>query len=810
METLRIRVCTWNFGNASPPDNIGEWLFGKSEVGKHDIIVIGAQEGKYSHHGLRDSSSSSSSSSSASSSSSSSSSQAEEIDGPRSLQPALGYNRQPRNFRISGLSPVRNTGARNGSAVLPDMNRDAEATGKKKGLVRRAFRSMKRSKLKSIKKKVLKMRKLKREQCPSTSSNASEDEDGPPEPGNELQQSLLDRCRLTSAISCDTANNRTISTSQNPGFSPGERSPLISEGEIRHSRQSSIDRTPRSNVELLSHPLSPTSSNPIQSQHSSEQASNVRNASSDSSQDQLNPIVGSGGSYFSLFSPSCNLENDISKVLSCDYNIIARRSLGQITIFVCILGRHLDRIRNLSVMSKATGPAGYVNKGAVGVALGFDGTTFCFVNSHLPAHEGEKYRHARNADVRRIMRSFERQCPDANGTIIPFSNRFDHCFWLGDLNYRLEFSSGIPVAKVWKQSDRFNYAYNIIRTKPCQDLLEYDELQNEMKRQRTFAGFSEGDLTFAPTFKVLRGSRLKELASESACSSINNDETDFNWKCIQYNRQRVPAFCDRVLWKSGSMHWSHITNREYGMVESITTSDHKPVFSDFDVVVPKQLSSTLTGQVDHPNIAVILKFNKIEMIKGRSQADGDAINNFNILDDSRLDQNQNRGDRFDETKQDSCVSDDNTSDTSSLNDSDSDGSDVGWMDRLKRLGSVSARSIILTFGGKALCANMGPRLLRMDYTPSNQTYSLDRKPTVRLKTVNSLGQFNFSYLFFCFHEGRRRTSSVCVVELRKLLGRDANHVVPQISLNAPLTRYGREVGSVSLDIELIIKKGIIS
>lgn len=387
-----------------------------------------------------------------------------------------------------------------------DPGHDTGCTEEKKGLVHRAIRCFKQHISDSMKKTFLKFRQLNKQQCSSTSPNGSDNDTVSDEVDrgvvNELQETLLD---------CD--------------------------GEVQNLRHPSTNPTVQCGCRYPS--------------------TNVRTASSDSGQGRGDPVVRSARwSYFPSFSSISNLEADISRVLSTDYKIMATKTIGQITLFVCVLVRHVERIRSIRVMRKGTGPGGYVNKGAVGVVLDFDGTTLCFVNSHLPAHEGEKYRNARNADVRRIMRSFERQCPDRNGTV--FSERFDHLFWFGDLNYRLNFS-----CKDWSQSDRFNYACSMIRTQAWQELLKYDELRCEIKSRRTFAGFSEGDITFAPTFKVLRGSR-----------------------CVQYNPQRVPAFCDRVLYKSSPMPGSAIRNTEYGVVESMNTSDHKPVFCNFHVVVP--------------------------------------------------------------------------------------------------------------------------------------------------------------------------------------------------------------------------------
>mgnify|MGYP005748080017 CR=1 FL=1 len=58
------------------------------------------------------------------------------------------------------------------------------------------------------------------------------------------------------------------------------------------------------------------------------------------------------------------------------------------------------------------------------------------------------------------------------------------------------------------------------------DLLKIDELNTEMAKGYVFSGFQTATPTFNPTFKVLRGK-----------------------KTSVYLHQRIPAWCDRVLWR---------------------------------------------------------------------------------------------------------------------------------------------------------------------------------------------------------------------------------------------------------------------
>ncbi|THD21973.1 Type II inositol 1 4 5-trisphosphate 5-phosphatase [Fasciola hepatica] len=185
------------------------------------------------------------------------------------------------------------------------------------------------------------------------------------------------------------------------------------------------------------------------------------------------------------------------------------------------------------------------NKGAVGLRLTLYNTAICFVNCHLAAGEANLER--RNQDFQEIKRKmvFERRAGSKNPSLVDHLTIQSHdiVFVFGDLNYRI---SGLDSAKVRDFIDLMDYDY----------LLGFDELAKQRLTSRTFGGFCEGKITFAPTFKFDMNSNVYDTSEKN----------------------RIPSYCDRILWCG-----KHCEALLYRSHHDFVMSDHKPVSGYFKI-----------------------------------------------------------------------------------------------------------------------------------------------------------------------------------------------------------------------------------
>ncbi|XP_051505508.1 phosphatidylinositol 3,4,5-trisphosphate 5-phosphatase 2B-like isoform X2 [Myxocyprinus asiaticus] len=256
-----------------------------------------------------------------------------------------------------------------------------------------------------------------------------------------------------------------------------------------------------------------------------------------------------------------HIKATLRNATNIDFKQVAVQSLWNIRLAVFVKPEHEGRITQVNTASVKTGLGNTLgNKGAVGVSLLFNGTSMGFVNCHLTSGSDKALRRNHNfQDILRLLSLGEKQL-----STFDISLRFNHLFWCGDLNYRLDLDALDILKHVSKRE--------------FEELMSADQLARERHRRKAFFNFKEEKILFPPTYRYERGSRDCYL-----------------WQKYKSSRVQVngPSWCDRVLWKSYPE--SHITCTSYGCTDDIFTSDHSPVFATFEVGVISQFPRTDSG-----------------------------------------------------------------------------------------------------------------------------------------------------------------------------------------------------------------------
>lgn len=115
-------------------------------------------------------------------------------------------------------------------------------------------------------------------------------------------------------------------------------------------------------------------------------------------------------------------------------------------------------------------------------------------------------------------------------------------FIFGDLNFRIELENSI--------------CRQMIKSRKLENLTVYDQFLKARSMNPLFFELDEGPLSFDPTYKY----------------DFNSNEYDTSKK------KRVPAWCDRILWRKNKAVEQIAYNTAY-----YTYSDHRPVYGLFKI-----------------------------------------------------------------------------------------------------------------------------------------------------------------------------------------------------------------------------------
>ncbi|KAL7611569.1 type IV inositol polyphosphate 5-phosphatase 7 isoform X1 [Lactuca sativa] len=248
------------------------------------------------------------------------------------------------------------------------------------------------------------------------------------------------------------------------------------------------------------------------------------------------------------------VEEDEGEVNNCGrYKLMASKKMVGVFISVWINTSLFNRysISSVKVCAVACGIMGYLgNKGSVSVSMLIEGTSFCFIVAHLASGEKKGDEGRRNHQVSDIFKRtyFTRDdhCTPRPLTILGH----DQIFWFGDLNYRLFLENDL--------------ARELIKKQDWIALQEFDQLRQELGDGGVFQGWREGNIKFAPTYKY---------------SAFNSNWYSGTFPSLVGEKQRTPAWCDRILW-----YGKGVKQHSYFRSES-KFSDHKPVSALFSTQI---------------------------------------------------------------------------------------------------------------------------------------------------------------------------------------------------------------------------------
>lgn len=231
-----------------------------------------------------------------------------------------------------------------------------------------------------------------------------------------------------------------------------------------------------------------------------------------------------------------------------DHILLGEAKMQSLQLFVFGPKNSERHVRELKVDKHSVGGLGWLirrKKGAVAISINYKGIQLLFISCHLAAHARNV--EERNDQCRHISHSLfsKNWNPDATPAQVTV--------WLGDLNYRLQGINTFP-------------ARDLIHENHHELLTGKDQLLQEAERGQIFNGFYEGTLAFKPTYKYNIGS--------------NNYDTSY--------KVRVPSWTDRILFKIDDHEHINATLRCYDSIDSIRSSDHRPVKAHLCLSINRQ------------------------------------------------------------------------------------------------------------------------------------------------------------------------------------------------------------------------------
>lgn len=807
---LKLRICTWNIGNAVPPNDLSAWLGTSTDT--YDIIVVGVQEANYAHDRLFVSPNASAVSDNIFPSSLPTSVPTSPVF--RSLnspQPDRAIKNQGRLRLLSkAIRAVRRK--KSGPDVPASAATDIFVPESTIPLTRRTIdvtrphvscRNLLTTTLTAESNQVQRNTDTFRRYKTSPRTDMSITPTLVPEQ-HRIVSSKSSRTVLSSDSFSYVNEIKSVQTSKNRQYRLPPSLYHQQSSDYTHGCAHLNGMSPKPLTCTCS--LSPLNSSDLihGPSHSSTGGSECSPTKSRDNGQETSPTA----------SPVTPTPIKFSKLVSRNmpngYHLIAKGHMMEMKLLVYLHDRHRPRLDERQVIVEATGIANVVgNKGAVVAKVVLDGTSFCFINSHLAAHEGKKYMKSRNADAIEIMRSLERCGPSG----VPFLHAFDHVFWLGDLNYRLDMQSVDPCTMPWTKENQFKHVVGLVNDKKYTEIAKLDELRKESASGKVFVGFAEGNLAFAPTFKVERG----------------------KGDTLEYQKSRIPAYCDRVMWHSKPMHRPHVKWREYDCVTNIDTSDHKPVFAVFDIVIPKRVE-WLPLPAPWNSYKCVINFLHLEIHsfcpceKDGASSEVDSLITNTTTEDGNYEL-ISEGPNFYEESHDSSHTGYTLSDMGSEVERESPRPSIRlWGGQVPKKFSKSTSSSSASSTNSPGDARRSPALRTWDHY--SKRYSVcfhggdlfmkdevfrteifrhgdrlycedDELPSIAIRPVASLSELMYKYINLVCDRVGTKQGSACTLPIANLVTKAGKY---RWNAELPLTKYGPPVGSIEMEVELNVSR----
>jgi hypothetical protein len=233
-------------------------------------------------------------------------------------------------------------------------------------------------------------------------------------------------------------------------------------------------------------------------------------------------------------------------------------------MFIFIHKSLIDKCKNWDYLIQKTGMLGTMgNKGSCLLRFEINDTSIALSSGHLCAGQG--HNSSRISELNDVL---------TKNFSVHKSKKFsehDLFFIFGDLNFRNDLDN--------------NSVRNLIANNNLKTLYDFDQFHKIRSVNYSLNILDEGQLNFNPTYKYV----------------IDSDE---------YEPKRIPSWCDRIFFKKSKMIRQICYNRK-----EYSYSDHKPVFSIFDVSICKEIAEEKIKLIKYCKRALTFGLNILNKIK---------------------------------------------------------------------------------------------------------------------------------------------------------------------------------------------------